>query len=147
MVSYKFKFQKILDLKNKQEEDKKNQMADVMKKLREKEKELEELDKTKKEKLRHLEKIREEGATIQEIRNLTQYNGYLEKCIKRAEEEIASLEMLLNTKKEEYLGVRKERKSYESLKEKDVERYLYREKKQEEKIIDQIVTFQKRGIT
>lgn len=147
MVSYKFKFQKILDLKNKQEEDKKNQMADVMKKLREKQEELKELDKTKKEKFRHLEKIREEGATIQEIRNLTQYNGYLEKCIKRVEEEIASLEMLLNTKKEEYLEVRKERKSYESLKEKDVERYLYREKKQEEKIIDQIVTFQKRGIT
>lgn len=146
-MSYKFKFQKILDLKNKQEEDKKNQMAEVMKLLREKQAELHRLSDTKTEKFRQLEKIREEGATIQEIRNLTQYTHYLEKCIEAVEGEIQSLETALDIKKEEYLGVRKERKSYENLKEKDVERYQYREKKQEEKMIDQIVTFQKRRIT
>lgn len=146
-MSYKFKFQKILDLKNKLEEDKKNQMAEIMKLLREKQAELHNLSETQTEKFRQLERIREEGATIQEIRNLTQYTRYLEKCIETVEAEIQSLEAALDIKKEEYLDARKERKSYENLKEKDVERYQYREKKQEEKMIDQIVTFRKRRIT
>lgn len=144
-MPYKFKLQKILDLKEKQEDDKKNQMAEVMKQLREKEQELHDLLKTQKEKATMMETIRMDGATIQELRNLTQYIQYIEKCIQKTRFEIETLTLNLEKKKSEYMELRKERKSYEKLKEKDIERYHYMEKKEEEKMIDQIVTFRKRG--
>lgn len=144
-MSYRFKLQKILDLKIKQEEDVKTKMAELSERKRELSEEMEGLLREKKEKFRQLEQIRQEGATIQEIRNLTQYNHYIEVCIDKLRENLRLLEISLEEKKAEYIEVRKERKSYENLREKDFERYRYQEKKQEEKIIDQIVTFQKRG--
>lgn len=144
-MSYKFKLQKILDLKIKQEDDVKMQVAELMRHQRELQAELESLLIEKQAKFRQLEQIRKEGATIQQIRNLTQYNRYVESCIEKVQGNLRRLEADLEEKKAEYMEVRKERKSYENLKEKDLERHRYEEKKQEEKIIDQIVTFQKRG--
>ncbi|MDO4719306.1 MAG: flagellar export protein FliJ [Peptostreptococcaceae bacterium] len=144
-MSYKFKLQKILDLKIRQEDDVKMQVAELMRCQRELQAELESLLAEKRAKFRQLEQIRKEGATIQQIRNLTQYNRYIESCIDKAQGSLRRLEADLEEKKAEYMEVRKERKSYENLKEKDMERHRYEEKKQEEKIIDQIVTFQKRG--
>lgn len=144
-MSYKFKLQKILDLKIKQEDDVKMQVAELMRHQRELQAELESLLIEKQAKFRQLEQIRKEGATIQQIRNLTQYNRYVESCIDKVQGNLRRLEADLEEKKAEYMEVRKERKSYENLKEKDLERHRYEEKKQEEKIIDQIVTFQKRG--
>ena len=46
-------------------------------------------------------------------------------------------------KSETFEKLQKERKTFEKLKEKDYEKYLYNEKKEEEKMIDQIVTFNK----
>ena len=134
-----------MDLKIKQEDDVKMQVAELMRHQRELQAELESLLTEKQAKFRQLEQIRKEGATIQQIRNLTQYNRYVESCIDKVQGNLRRLEADLEEKKAEYMEVRKERKSYENLKEKDLERHRYEEKKQEEKIIDQIVTFQKRG--
>lgn len=86
---------------------------------------------------------RKRGISILEIRNINQYLLFLDKKINTLRFEISSLESNLNQKRLEYLELQKERKTFEKLKEKDYEKYLYNEKKEEEKMIDQIVTFNK----
>lgn len=66
--------------------------------------------------------------------------------IKNKEIEICELNKKLEIKKEEYIESRKERKSYENLKDKDYARYMIKEAKEEEKIIDEIVSFSSRKL-
>ena len=142
-MGFRFKLQRVLDLKLKQEDEKKNQIATLMQAIKTKEDELEALISEKKQKEFSLNDNRKRGISILEIRNINQYLLYLDKKINTLRFEISSLESNLNQKRLEYLELQKERKTFEKLKEKDYEKYLYNEKKEEEKMIDQIVTFNK----
>lgn len=142
-MGFRFKLQRVLDLKLKQEDEKKNQIATLMQAIKTKEDELEALISEKKQKEFSLSDNRKRGISILEIRNINQYLLFLDKKINTLRFEISSLESNLNQKRLEYLELQKERKTFEKLKEKDYEKYLYNEKKEEEKMIDQIVTFNK----
>ena len=142
-MGFRFKLQRVLDLKLKQEDEKKNQIATLMQAIKTKEDELEVLISEKKQKEFSLNDNRKRGISILEIRNINQYLLFLDKKINTLRFEISSLESNLNQKRQEYLELQKERKTFEKLKEKDYEKYLYNEKKEEEKMIDQIVTFNK----
>lgn len=142
-MGFRFKLQRVLDLKLKQEDEKKNQIATLMQAIKTKEDELEALINEKKQKEFSLNDNRKRGISILEIRNINQYLLFLDKKINTLRFEISSLESNLNQKRLEYLELQKERKTFEKLKEKDYEKYLYNEKKEEEKMIDQIVTFNK----
>ena len=142
-MGFRFKLQRVLDLKLKQEDEKKNQIATLMQAIKTKEDELEALSSEKKQKEFSLNDNTKRGISILEIRNINQYLLFLDKKINTLRFEISSLESNLNQKRLEYLELQKERKTFEKLKEKDYEKYLYNEKKEEEKMIDQIVTFNK----
>ena len=142
-MGFRFKLQRVLDLKLKQEDEKKNQIATLMQAIKTKEDELEALISEKKQKEFSLNDNRKRGISILEIRNINQYLLFLDKKINTLRFEISSLESNLNQKRLEYLELQKERKTFEKLKEEDYEKYLYNEKKEEEKMIDQIVTFNK----
>ena len=142
-MGFRFKLQRVLDLKLKQEDEKKNQIATLIQAIKTKEDELESLISEKKQKEFSLNDNRKRGISILEIRNINQYLLFLDKKINTLRFEISSLESNLNQKRLEYLELQKERKTFEKLKEKDYEKYLYNEKKEEEKMIDQIVTFNK----
>ena len=142
-MGFRFKLQRVLDLKSKQEDEKKNQIATLIQAIKTKEDELEALISEKKQKEFSLNDNRKRGISILEIRNINQYLLFLDKKINTLRFEISSLESNLNQKRLEYLELQKERKTFEKLKEKDYEKYLYNEKKEEEKMIDQIVTFNK----
>ena len=142
-MGFRFKLQRLLDLKLKQEDEKKNQIATLMQAIKTKEDELEALISEKKQKEFSLNDNRKRGISILEIRNINQYLLFLDKKINTLRIEIRSMESNLNQKRQEYLELQKERKTFEKLKEKDYEKYLYNEKKEEEKMIDQIVTFNK----
>ena len=142
-MGFRFKLQRVLDLKLKQEDEKKNQIATLMQAIKTKEDELEALISEKKQKEFSLNDNRKRGISILEIRNINQYLLFLDKKINTLRFEISSLESNLNQKRLEYLELQKERKTFEKLKEKNYEKYLYNEKKEEEKMIDQIVTFNK----
>ena len=142
-MGFRFKLQRVLDLKLKQEDEKKNQIATLIQAIKTKEDELEALISEKKQKEFSLNDNRKRGISILEIRNINQYLLFLDKKINTLRFEISSLESNLNQKRLEYLELQKERKTFEKLKEKDYEKYIYNEKKEEEKMIDQIVTFNK----
>ena len=123
-MGFRFKLQRVLDLKLKQEDEKKNQIATLMQAIKTKEDELEALISEKKQKEFSLNDNRKRGISILEIRNINQYLLFLDKKINTLRFEISSLESNLNQKRLEYLELQKERKTFEKLKEKDYEKYL-----------------------
>lgn len=142
-MKYKFKFQRILDVKENQEENKKNQIAEVRAKIAELDSKVNELEMMKQDWSNSLKNSLDKGLTIKEIREAKQYEEAIDKRIIQVKKEIEVQEIILEKKREEYLELRKEKKSFESLKEKDFDRHKYEEMKKEEALVDQIVTFNK----
>ena len=145
-MSYKFRLQKVLDVKEKAEDNKKNEVYIVNKELLKANEQLQELKLELTQKGIEREEKNKEGISIIEIVQLNKYIDYLCTLIKNKEIEICELNKKLEIKKEEYIESRKERKSYENLKDKDYARYMIKEAKEEEKIIDEIVSFSSRKL-
>lgn len=145
-MSYKFRLQKVLDVKEKAEDNKKNEVYIVNKELLKANEQLQELKLELTQKGIEREEKNKEGTSIIEIVQLNKYIDYLCSLIKNKEIEIFELNKKLEIKKEEYIESRKERKSYENLKDKDYARYMIKEAKEEEKIIDEIVSFSSRKL-
>ena len=146
-MNYKFRFQKILDLKEKQEDEKKNQISKLLKEINEKKEEIEKVNKDIKNKEHELNDKRKIGSTIMEIRTSNQYLIFLKEKKLKLEFELSALNTNIEKKRTEYLEIRKDKKSYESLKDKDLEKFKYKVNKQEEQLIYQIVSFNKNRST
>ena len=114
-MSYKFRLQKVLDVKEKAEDNKKNEVYIVNKELLKANEQLQELKFELTQKGIEREEKNKEGISIIEIVQLNKYIDYLCSLIKNKEIEICELNKKLEIKKEEYIESRKERKSYENL--------------------------------
>ena len=141
-MAYKFRLQKVLDVKEKEEDNKKNEMSLVNFEIEKVKKQLEELyDELEKSSKQRQDK-NSSGSSIQELLELNKYIDYLKNtAIRQKIEEIENLQKKLEDRKEEFIDIRRQRKSYENLKDKDYQKFLEKETKDEEKIIDEIVSF------
>ena len=141
-MAYKFRLQKVLDVKEKEEDNKKNEMSLVNFEIEKAKKQLEELYDELEENSKQRQDKNSSGSSIQELLELNKYIDYLKNtAIKQKIEEIENLQKKLEDKKEEFIDIRRQRKSYENLKDKDYQKFLEKETKDEEKIIDEIVSF------
>lgn len=145
-MSYKFKLQKVLDVKERAEDNKKNEVYTINVQLIEATNDLSYLNNEFYQKGIEREEKNKGGTSVIEIRQLNEYIKYLQHQIELKKQEIESIKGKLEKKKQEYMESRKERKSFEILKEKDYDRYMAKEAKEEEKIIDEIVSFSSRKI-
>lgn len=141
ILAFKFRLQKILNLKEKAEENKKNEISVVLKEISEKEEEIKKLNIDRDKEILTRKKLNSEGSTINKIIDINNFIEYIEKEIDVANEELQVLNNKLKIKQNEYLEAQKEKKSFEKLKEKDLKKYKEEEAKEEAKVIDQIVTF------
>lgn len=141
MAKFKFKLQSFLGVKEKIEEQKKNEYGKAIKILEE--------EKEKKKKL-----LNQHSDTLDELRakinigikpsELQQYNNfiaYLISKIKQQELAITRAQKSVDQKREEVVNAMKERKMLEILKENKHIEYIEEEKKAEQKIVDEIVSF------
>jgi flagellar export protein fliJ len=141
-MAYKFRLQKVLDVKEKEEDNKKNEMSLVNFEIDKAKKQLKELHDELEEHYKQRQDKNLNGSSIQELLELNKYIDYLkDTAIKQKNVEIDNLQKRLEDKKEEFIDIRRQRKSYENLKDKDYQKFLEKESKDEEKIIDEIVSF------
>ena len=141
-MAYKFRLQKVLDVKEKEEDNKKNEMSLVNFEIEKAKKQLQELYDELEENSKQRQDKNSNGSSIQELLELNKYIDYLKNtAIRQKIEEIDILQKNLEGKKEEFIDIRRQRKSYENLKDKDYHKFLEKESKDEEKIIDEIVSF------
>ncbi|MBW4828682.1 MAG: flagellar export protein FliJ [Clostridiaceae bacterium] len=140
MEKFNFKFEKILDYKKTIESHKKNEYGKIQQKLTKEEKILENYYEFKDK----LKNKKDQSNKKTNIANLQLYNNYLNdmnKLISAQEGIIDQTKKELKVAKNELLEVSKEKKIFEKLKENKYEEHLYDIKKEEEKLIDTIVSF------
>lgn len=140
MMSYSFKLEKVLNYKENMENLKKTEYGDVNRRLNNEQEKLLNYN-IHKESLLIQKKESSENTSVG---NLKLYNNYLQDIssnIKKQESIISDIKEELEKTKEELLNAMKEKKVFEKLKENDYNEFLSEVKKNEEKLVDGIVTF------
>lgn len=139
MSKFKFRLEKVLDYKETVEGHKKSIYGEINRELNEQTKVLNDFYDAKTELVKN-----KDGSRTTNIANLKLFNNYIgeiSKNIERQEEIVEETKVRLSTAQKELIEAVQEKKSFEKLKEKDYEEYIVESKKDEAKIIDEIVTF------
>lgn len=140
MSGYKFKLQRVLDYKETLEELKKSEYGTAIQKLNEEKEILSNYISKKSEIIKQFNTI-DDKINIGSFRTYNNYISEITNRIKKQEENVMYAEREAIKIQEELLEAMKEKKSFEKLKEKDYREFILEEKREEEKIMDQIVTF------
>ncbi|MGE5632252.1 MAG: flagellar export protein FliJ [Caulobacteraceae bacterium] len=141
MAAYKFKLQKVLDVKLGIEEEKKNQLGLAKLRLEQEKDKLRKLNGQLDEMKLSFEEKTSQGMAVNELKMIVNYIDYYKRSIKEQKTKIKMAEDYLSTCREELIKATQERKMMEKLKEIDHEKYLYQEQKKEEKLVGDLVSF------
>lgn len=139
-MAFKFKLQKLLEYKETIEGLKKTEYGDAIYRLGLEEEKLMSLNEEKRE---VMEK-KEANGKVTSIAELKMYSEYLKiLSIKIGEQKqlVKQREEERDRAQDELLFAMQEKKAFEKLKEKEYKKYIMEEKKKEEKVVDQIVTY------
>ncbi|MCL2572964.1 MAG: flagellar export protein FliJ [Defluviitaleaceae bacterium] len=141
MPKFKFRMQSVLSIKEKVEDLKKNEFGKAMAALAEAQRVMVEMQQAREN-------------CIEDFRNgisggidpaaFKRYNLYLEKmklAIKRQAFVVEQCEVFVEQKRQELVEAMRDRKTLETLRDNDYEEHLTEEKKQEQKIVDEIVSY------
>ena len=140
MMGYNFRLEKVLNYKETIEDFKKAEYGEIHQKLNKEESILLDYNMYKEA----LIKDKNQSTRKTNVGNLKLFNDYLKdisKNIETQEQIVDDTKTELEKVKEELMIAMQEKKSFEKLKEKDYENFLDESRKNEEKIIDEIVTF------
>ncbi|OHW62756.1 flagellar biosynthesis chaperone [Andreesenia angusta] len=141
MAKFKFGLQRVLEIKEKFEDEKKNSYAEQKKKLEEENLKLEKL-KVDMEQIR-TERNSASGESMK-IRELSYYGNYirgLSSMIEVQNTRVEEKEQTVESAREELLEATKDRRILENLKLRSLEQYKYELKQEEDKLTDQFVSY------
>lgn len=140
MTEFNFKFEKILNYKENVENIKKSKYGALKQKLTEEEEKLESYYEYKTK----LKNERNELTGTYNIGELKMFNNHYEEVVEKIENQkeiVVEIRNEAEEAKELLIEASKEKKIYNKLKENAYEKFVYEQKKNEEKQIDSIVTY------
>ena len=137
-MSYQYKFDKILTIKEKEKSDARAKYNEAQKSFEQVAEKLYNLLK-KKEELIDFQQIKlSRGLSVQEIRHNQLFMGNLEKLIEQCQKEVMQARYKMNLQQDRLKEKNIEVKKYEKIKEKDLQKYLEVVKVAENKQMDEI---------
>lgn len=131
---FKFKLEKLLNIRKKQEEDLGRAYSIKLKEIKQKEDELSNLVK---EEFEVKINMRKEKIMIGELQQMERYIFKLKNLQENLKQEITILKEQAEVLKNNLLNARKKRKTLEKLKEKKYQKYLYEQNLKEQKTLDE----------
>lgn len=141
MAKFIFKLQSFLSVKEKIEEQKKNDYGKALNQLEQEKHKKQELLTTQSSTISQLKQKINEGTKPSEIKQYNHFIAYVENEIIKQQEVIIKAQKLVEKKREELVNAMKDRKMLEILKENEYIEYIKEEKKAEQKFIDELVSF------
>jgi len=141
MAKFNFKLQSVLDLKVQMEDNKKNEFGSAVQKLEYEKKVLENIKHEKEKNINVFGNELKNKAKVSTIRQINSYISLLGQKIEVQKENVNKASNIVDKKREELLEAVKERKIMDKLKEKEYCLFLKQELKEEQKIIDEIISF------
>lgn len=141
MAKFVFKMQGLLNIKEKLEEQSKVEYGKALSKLEEEKEKLKSLEKTKQDNIENFRQSINTGVKPDYLKNINDFISILDKRIDEQAENINKAELFVEEKRQSLLNSMKDKKALEALKEKAKEEYFKEELKNEQKIIDEIVSY------
>lgn len=141
MAVYKFRLQKLLDYKESLEQEKKNQLSIAVKRLEEEKNKILELKSMLKSMDSKFHQKTSEGLSVNKLKILANYIDYYKRRIKEQKIKIKMAEDYVSICREELIKASREKKMIEKLKDKNYNKFLYNEQKNEEKLVDDLVSY------
>ncbi|NLK86685.1 MAG: flagellar export protein FliJ [Clostridiaceae bacterium] len=140
MARFIFKLQSVLNLKQQQEESKKNELGKAIQMLEAERSKLSELEDSMTASVKEFNE-KTKKATVHKLIEFNEYISLLNSKIKSQKDNVNNAAQYVDKVREELLKAVKERKILEKLKEKKYEEYLMEQKKLEQKTNDEIVSY------
>lgn len=138
---FKFKLEPVLSLKEKIEDSKKRELGVA---TMHKEVLLNEKLQLMKKKEEAIQAVKSHNSTVVDVQSLkafNQYSVYMEQAIKAKNKQVQEAQNKVDEKREELLEAVKERKILDNLKDIQNEVFMEEEKREEQRILDDIVTY------
>lgn len=145
MAGYKFKLQNILKLKESLETEKKNEFGAATQRFESEKLKLEQLNAEMYNMCGEIEKSVLMGTSIKELILQQQFKEYYKHSISNQIVNTKMAEEHLDNCRENLIKAVQDRKIMEKLKEIDYNKYLYTEQKNEEKLVDDLVSFKQKN--
>lgn len=145
MAGYKFKLQNILKLKEGIEKDKMNEFGAANQRFEHEKLKLEQLHAEMYNICSNIEKTAAEGVSVAELIQQQQFKDFYKYSISNQIVKTNMAEEHLDNCRQDLVKAVQERKIMEKLKEIDQDKYKYTEMKNEEKLIDDLVSFKERN--
>lgn len=141
MAKFIFNMQGLLNIKEKLEEQAKTEYGKALAKLEQEKSILLNLKNKKQENILSFRESINKGVKPNYIDNINKYISFIDKKIEEQTQNINKAKEIVEEKRLALLEAMKERKVLETLKEKEKENYFKEELKNEQKIIDEIVSY------
>lgn len=138
---FKFKLASVLSLKEKMEDSKKRELGAAIIKAEEVRFEKETLASYKQEAIKEVKEQNMGTIDVQYLQAFNQYSLRIDKEIEKKADELIKADQMVHSKRQELLEAVKERKILENLKEIQQEAHNEEEKREEQRILDDIVTY------
>ena len=142
MAGFKFRLESFLGIKEKIEEQKKLEYGKALKKLDEERAYLESLETKKKDVIDNMRNSINSGIRANELKSYNNFVDYIKLRIEEQENVVRKAEIYAEQKRIELVDAMKERKMLEVLKENDRVEYNKEQLLKEQKIVDEIVSYQ-----
>lgn len=141
MNKFKYKYNNLLNIKEKYEKVAKGKLKDAMEELNLENEKLESYHEDKHNCQESLQADIKQGVNISSLKIYGSYLKGLESKILRQEKSVEQCNVNVTHFRTALIRASTERRTFEKLKEKEREVYNYQEKKAEERFVDQLVTF------
>lgn len=141
MAKFIFNMQGLLNIKEKLEEQTKTEYGKALAKLEQEKSILLNLKNKKQENILSFRESINKGVKPNYIDNINKYISFIDKKVEEQTQNINKAKEIVEEKRLDLLEAMKERKVLETLKEKEKENYFKEELKNEQKIIDEIVSY------
>jgi flagellar FliJ protein len=135
-----FKLQPVLNIKQQQEDNKKNELGKAIQLLEAENQKLAELENSQADTIKEFNK-KTKKTTVHKLIEFNEYLSLLNSKIKTQKENVNNAALYVDKVREELVTAVKERKILEKLKEKKHDEYLIEQKKLEQKTNDEIVSY------
>lgn len=141
MAKFVFKFQTILELKIQIEENLKNELGKAIQKLELEKEILRGIEQEREASIDEFNEVSSQGTVVEKLREYTSYISYLKGRIELQKENVNYAQNDVDRYREQLIAAMQEREMLEKLREKKHEEYMKEQLKQEQKEIDEVVSF------
>lgn len=141
MGKFKFKLESVLNLKRQVEDNKKNELGKAVQELERQKMILKEIELEREEYIMDMNKQSTSGVSVGKLKEYGLYISLLNKRMDNQKNNIKNAKKTVDMYREQLIIAMQERKMMEKFREKKYEEHLMEQQRQEQKIIDEIASF------